>query len=148
MAFPPLAAEQALHYLSQLIEGYREGMSAPLLVLPESGGAWLKTCYDAQNDAMLDDDSTLQKARTKFLQAYEGNMMVRGEGDDIWYQRLWRQLTPETMEAIVEQSQRFLFTAVFALISHECCIKKFAQIYPLYFYDAHQSRTDGYIDIG
>ncbi|WP_115735881.1 exodeoxyribonuclease V subunit gamma [Escherichia coli] len=107
-SFPPLAAEQALHYLSQLIEGYREGMSAPLLVLPESGGAWLKTCYDAQNDAMLDDDSTLQKARTKFLQAYEGNMMVRGEGDDIWYQRLWRQLTPETMEAIVEQSQRFL----------------------------------------
>ncbi|EGF4801692.1 exodeoxyribonuclease V subunit gamma [Escherichia coli] len=106
--FPPLAAEQALHYLSQLIEGYREGMSAPLLVLPESGGAWLKTCYDAQNDAMLDDDSTLQKARTKFLQAYEGNMMVRGEGDDIWYQRLWRQLTPETIEAIVEQSQRFL----------------------------------------
>ena len=106
--FPPLAAEQALHYLSQLIEGYREGMSAPLLVLPESGGAWLKTCYDAQNDAMLDDDSTLQKSRTKFLQAYEGNMMVRGEGDDIWYQRLWRQLTPETMEAIVEQSQRFL----------------------------------------
>ncbi|EAB6513790.1 exodeoxyribonuclease V subunit gamma [Shigella flexneri] len=106
--FPQLAAEQALHYLSQLIEGYREGMSAPLLVLPESGGAWLKTCYDAQNDAMLDDDSTLQKARTKFLQAYEGNMMVRGEGDDIWYQRLWRQLTPETMEAIVEQSQRFL----------------------------------------
>lgn len=106
--FPPLAAEQALHYLSQLIEGYREGMSVPLLVLPESGGAWLKTCYDAQNDAMLDDDSTLQKARTKFLLAYEGNMMVRGEGDDIWYQRLWRQLTPETMEAIVEQSQRFL----------------------------------------
>lgn len=106
--FPPLAAEQALHYLSQLIEGYREGMSVPLLVLPESGGAWLKTCYDAQNDAMLDDDSTFQKARTKFLQAYEGNMMVRGEGDDIWYQRLWRQLTPETMEAIVEQSQRFL----------------------------------------
>ncbi len=106
--FPPLAAEQALHYLSQLIEGYREGMSVPLLVLPESGGAWLITCYDAQNDAMLDDDSTLQKARTKFLQAYEGNMMVRGEGDDIWYQRLWRQLTPETMEAIVEQSQRFL----------------------------------------
>ncbi|RZN53371.1 exodeoxyribonuclease V subunit gamma [Escherichia sp. E10V10] len=106
--FPPLAAEQALHYLSQLIEGYREGMSAPLLVLPESGGSWLKTCYDAENDAMLDDESTLQKARSKFLQAYEGNMMVRGEGDDIWYQRLWRQLTPETMEAIVKQSQRFL----------------------------------------
>ena len=69
--FPPLDAEQALLYLSQLIEGYREGMSSPLLVLPESGGAWIKTCYDAANDAMLDDDATLQKARSKFLQAYE-----------------------------------------------------------------------------
>ena len=106
--FPPLEAEQALQYLSQLIEGYREGMSSPLLVLPESGGAWIKTCYDAVNDAMLDDDDTLQKARSKFLQAYEGNMMVRGEGDDIWYQRLWRQLDADTLETIVLQSQRYL----------------------------------------
>ncbi|WP_423060877.1 exodeoxyribonuclease V subunit gamma [Citrobacter portucalensis] len=106
--FPPLDAEQALLYLSQLIEGYREGMSSPLLVLPESGGAWIKTCYDAANDAMLDDGATLQKARSKFLQAYEGNMMVRGEGDDIWYQRLWRQLDADTLEAIVLQSQRYL----------------------------------------
>ena len=106
--FPPLDAEQALLYLSQLIEGYREGMSSPLLVLPESGGAWIKTCYDAANDAMLDDDATLQKARSKFLQAYEGNMIVRGEGDDIWYQRLWRQLDADTLETIVLQSQRYL----------------------------------------
>ncbi|TMQ90971.1 hypothetical protein, partial [Escherichia coli] len=82
------------------IEGYREGMSAPLPVFPESGGSLLKTCYDAQNDAMLDDDSTLQKARTKFLQAYEANIMVRGEVDDICYQRLWLQLTPKTMTAL------------------------------------------------
>ncbi|MBM0911905.1 hypothetical protein JQN47_28050, partial [Escherichia coli] len=57
------------------------GMSAPLLVLPESDGAWLKTYYDAQNDGMLDDDCTLQKVRTNFLEAYGGNMMVRGEGE-------------------------------------------------------------------
>lgn len=106
--FPPLETEQALHYLAQLIEGYREGMSSPLLVLPESGGAWIKTCYDTENDVILTDEDTQQKARTKFLQAYEGNMIVRGEGDDIWYQRLWRQLEPETLETIVSQSQRFL----------------------------------------
>ena len=34
----------------------------------------------------------------------------------------------------------------FALISHECCIKIAQSIRLLY--DAHQSRTDGYIDIG
>ena len=106
--FPPLEKEQALGYLAQLIDGYREGMSAPLLVLPESGGAWIKTCYDAANDAMLDDDDTRQKARVKFMQAYEGNMVVRGEGEDIWYQRLWRQLDPETLESIILQSQRYL----------------------------------------
>lgn len=106
--FLPLETEQALHYLAQLIEGYREGMSSPLLVLPESGGAWIKTCYDTENDVILTDEDTQQKARTKFLQAYEGNMIVRGEGDDIWYQRLWRQLEPETLETIVSQSQRFL----------------------------------------
>lgn len=106
--FPPLEQEQALGYLAQLIDGYREGMSAPLLVLPESGGAWIKTCYDAANDAMLDDDDTRQKARVKFMQAYEGNMVVRGEGEDIWYQRLWRQLDSETLESIILQSQRYL----------------------------------------
>lgn len=34
--------------------------------------------------------------------------MVRGEGDDIWYQRLWRQLDAATLETIVLQSQRYL----------------------------------------
>lgn len=106
--FPSLDKAQAMAYLAQLIEGYREGMSSPLLVLPESGGAWIKACYDAENDVMLDDDDTLQKARTKFLQAYEGNMMVSGEGEDIWYQRLWRQLESETLQAIIAQSRHYL----------------------------------------
>lgn len=48
--------------------------------------------------------------------------MVRGEGDDIWYQRLWRQLEPDTLEAIVAQSQRFCYR-YFALISHDDCIE-------------------------
>jgi exonuclease V gamma subunit len=59
--------------LALMIEGYREGMAKPLL-LPESGGAWIKACYDAANDAMLSDETTLQKAQSKFLQAYEGGL--------------------------------------------------------------------------
>ncbi|XNM47687.1 hypothetical protein ACLK17_17050 [Escherichia coli] len=91
---------------------------APLLVLPESGGAWLKTCYDAQNHAMLDDDSTLQKARTKFLPAYEGNMMgvakvmisgIKGSGDN-QHQRQWRPSS---------NSRNVSCYRCFALISHE-----------------------------
>ncbi|WP_312691724.1 exodeoxyribonuclease V subunit gamma [Kosakonia sp.] len=106
--FPPLAPDLAMRYLTLMIDGYREGMAKPLLMLPESGGAWIKVCYDAANDAMVMDEETLQKAQSKFLQAYEGNMVVRGEGEDIWYQRLWRTLEPEYYAEITQQAQRFL----------------------------------------
>ncbi|MBV8041203.1 exodeoxyribonuclease V subunit gamma [Pluralibacter sp.] len=106
--FPPLSADEAMQSLSQLVAGYRQGMTQPLLFMPESGGAWLKACYDAENDVVLKDDATLQKARSKFMQAYEGNMMKRGEGADIWYQRLWRTLEPATYEAITEQTEKYL----------------------------------------
>lgn len=106
--FPPLAQEQAQGYLNELVDGYRQGMSEPLLLLPESGGAWLKVCYDAEKDVMLMDEETQQKARSKFLQVYEGNMVVSGEGADVWYQRLWRTLEPEYYEEILAQTQRYL----------------------------------------
>ena len=80
----------------------------PLLLLPESGGAWLKACYDAEKDVILMDEETQQKARSKFLQTYEGNMVVSGEGADIWYQRLWRSLEPAHYEEIIAQTQRYL----------------------------------------
>jgi exodeoxyribonuclease V gamma subunit len=106
--FPSMAPDVALQHLSLMIEGYREGMAKPLLLLPESGGAWIKACYDVANDAMLEDEATLQKAQSKFLQAWEGNMVVRGEGEDVWYQRLWRELTPEHFAQITALSQRYL----------------------------------------
>lgn len=106
--FPPLSVDEAMQHLSQLVAGYRQGMTQPLLFMPESGGAWLKACFDPENNVILRDDATQQKARGKFMQAWEGNMMKRGEGDDIWYQRLWRTLEPETYEAITEQTAKYL----------------------------------------
>jgi exodeoxyribonuclease V, gamma subunit len=106
--FPPLMPEEAQTLLAELVEGYRLGMTQPLLFLPESGGAWLKACFDADSNTILMDDETQQKAKMKFLQAYEGNMVVRGEGSDVWYQRLWRTLETEQYDAIVEQTQRYL----------------------------------------
>lgn len=106
--FPAMTPDDALQHLALMIEGYREGMAKPLLLLPESGGAWIKACYDAANDAMLSDETTLQKAQSKFLQAYEGGMFSTGEGEDIWYQRLWRTLTPEHYLQITTLSQRYL----------------------------------------
>ncbi len=106
--FPALAPAEAQAYLNELVDGYLLGMSQPLLLLPESGGAWLKACYDAEKDVILMDEETQQKARSKFLQTYEGNMVVSGEGADIWYQRLWRSLEPAHYEEIIAQTQRYL----------------------------------------
>ncbi|SNY64878.1 exodeoxyribonuclease V subunit gamma [Enterobacter sp. CC120223-11] len=106
--FPPLSEQEAMSYLTDLVAGYREGMSQTLLFLPESGGAWLNACYDRENDVILWDDETQQKARSKFIQAWEGNQVVRGEGADVWYQRLWRTLEPESIEAITRQAERYL----------------------------------------
>lgn len=106
--FPALSAEEASSLLAELIEGYQFGMTQPLLFLPESGGAWLKACFDRDAQTLLMDEETQQKARSKFLQAYEGNSVVSGEGSDLWYQRLWRTLENEQYEAIIEQTQRYL----------------------------------------
>ncbi|WP_336279780.1 exodeoxyribonuclease V subunit gamma [Cronobacter dublinensis] len=106
--FPPVPREQAEHYLRELIAGFQQGMREPLILLPQSGGEWLKACYDAKNDAILWDEETQLKARNKLIQAWTGNQMVEGEGTDIWYQRLWRNLEPEYYEAIIREAQRYL----------------------------------------
>lgn len=106
--FPPMDREQARTYLQQLIEGYQEGLSQPLLLLPNSGGAWIKACYDQANDAILWDEQTQQKARAKLLAAWEGNQMVEGEGADVWLQRLYRTLDNDYYEAVVHEAERYL----------------------------------------
>jgi exodeoxyribonuclease V gamma subunit len=61
VAFSAAGAAEAQAYLNELVDGYLLGMSQPLLLLPESGGAWLKACYDAEKDVMLMDEETQQK---------------------------------------------------------------------------------------
>ncbi|AFJ45931.1 exodeoxyribonuclease V subunit gamma [Shimwellia blattae] len=106
--FPALPAEEAQAFLAQWVDGYREGMCQPLVLLPASGGAWVEACYDAQSDTILWDDDTQRKARSRLLQRWEGNQMVEGEGADIWRQRLWRTLEPDYYEAIIHNAQRYL----------------------------------------
>ncbi|MCS6036976.1 hypothetical protein LNQ52_14570 [Klebsiella pneumoniae subsp. pneumoniae] len=65
-AFRRWRPPRAQAYLNELVDGYLLGMSQPLLLLPESGGAWLKACYDAEKDVILMDEETQQKARSKF----------------------------------------------------------------------------------
>lgn len=106
--FPAMKKSQAMHYLSELVEGYKKGFSQPLILLPQSGGAWLTACYDTQQDVILWDEQTQHKAKSKLISAFEGNSVIEGEGTDIWLQRLHRSLDDSCYQAIVREAENYL----------------------------------------
>ncbi len=77
---------QAMAYPRNWIEGYRKACLLRYWYSPKAR-RMDKSLLHAENDVMLDDDDTYRRP-DKVLQAYEGNMMVSGEGEDIRYQRL------------------------------------------------------------
>ncbi len=107
-SFPALPQQEAVSLLEQWVSGMQAGMAAPLILLPECAGAWLKVCYDAENDVILWDEPTQQKAKAALLQRFEGNQMVTGEGADMWLQRLWRTLDTEYYQAILRGAERYV----------------------------------------
>ncbi|CCP02058.1 exonuclease V gamma subunit [Erwinia amylovora Ea644] len=105
--FPPLAADAAQQQLVDYIDGYRQGMRAPLL-LTASGGAWLKACFDQKAGVLQHDDATQRQARGKLLQCWQGNYQVEGEGSDPYLQRLLRRLDDDSVQEMSAQAVRWL----------------------------------------
>ena len=106
--FPPLSATEASGWLERYITGYKEGMCAPLLLLPKTGGAWLEACYDDKTAAVACDEATQAKACNKLLQAWQGNMQMEGEGSDPYLSRLFRTLDEATQRHIMQQAETWL----------------------------------------
>lgn len=106
--FPPLPAIQAREWLERYIEGYQQGMCSPLLLLARSGGAWLEACYDDKTGVLLKEESTQAKARSKLLQAWQGNMQIEGEGSDPYLARLFRTLDDEIVQQITLNAEIWL----------------------------------------
>jgi exodeoxyribonuclease V gamma subunit len=106
--FDSIDAQQAQEWLTRYVEGYRDGMCSPLLLLPKTGGAWLEASYDAKNDVMLMDEATQAKARAKLLTAWQGNYQLEGEGSDPYLQRLFRTLEAAQLDAICAAAEQWL----------------------------------------
>ena len=105
--FLPVSADLATQYLKHYVAGYRQGMCAPLL-LTESGGAWLKESFSDESGAVLWDDVTQKKARSKLLTCWQGNYYLEGEGSDPYLQRLIRVLDDAAVQALTEQAEQWL----------------------------------------
>jgi len=106
--FAAMPAERATQHLQDLINGYLEGMSEPLILLNKSGWAWLSQCFDKDTGAVSHDEEKLEKARNKLLQAWQGDIRVPGEGADPYIQRVFRQLDTQKLQTIIREAERFL----------------------------------------
>ncbi|KOC93595.1 exonuclease V subunit gamma, partial [Winslowiella iniecta] len=116
-AFDALDPDAAAEWLARFVEGYRQGMSVPLLLLAKTGGAWLTASYDEKSDSLLLDDASQAKARVKLLQAWQGNYQLEGEGSDPYLQRLFRTLDEDRVRQICYQAEQWLLP----LLRHNRC---------------------------
>lgn len=106
--FAPLSSDDAKTFLQQLVEGYREGMNTPLLLLNRAGGAWLSQSYDGDAHAIDWREPCQLLARDKLTQAWLGDGRAPGEGQDPYLQRLMRQLDPAHIHEIIQAANTYL----------------------------------------
>jgi len=110
--FANLPPDVAMRYLGELIIGYRQGLSSPLMLLSKSGWAWLDSCYDRQSGMLSSDAELLAKGQNKLIQIWQGDGRVPGEGEDPYVQRVMRQLDQVNIAAITAESVRFLLPVI------------------------------------
>ncbi|PKH25040.1 exodeoxyribonuclease V subunit gamma [Enterobacterales bacterium CwR94] len=106
--FPALAAADARQWLARYVEGWRQGMSSPLLMLPVCGEAWLSVCFDAKSGTLTNEETLLKAGEQKLITAWGGNYQVEGEGSDAYLQRLFRQPDEQQREAIIAGAKTWL----------------------------------------
>ncbi|WP_192458064.1 exodeoxyribonuclease V subunit gamma [Musicola keenii] len=106
--FPAMSQQQAGDEMASLIDGYRQGMNRPLLLLNRTGGAWLEAVYDRDTDRMLEDETVQRKARQKLLDAWQGNQIVSGESEDYYLRRIVRAMDDERIVQVMDAAKIWL----------------------------------------
>ncbi len=104
--FPALAPAEAQAYLNELVDGYLLDVAAAAAAAGAVAPA--ESLLRRRKGCHLNGRRDAAESAEQILQTYEGNMVVSGEGADIWYQRLWRSLEPAHYEEIIAQTQRYL----------------------------------------
>ncbi|SFN09325.1 DNA helicase/exodeoxyribonuclease V, gamma subunit [Izhakiella capsodis] len=105
--FAALEASRARQLLEYYMEGYLQGMQKPLLLV-RSAGAWLESLFDKQTGTLSQDEASLSRARTRFMQSWQDGFQTVGEGSDVYLQRLMRTLDEAHLQEIFRQAEIWL----------------------------------------
>lgn len=103
--FAALRPEQAEAALQFIIEGYKQGMNQPMLLLPKSGWAWIKARFDPQQKILDSRPESQSKANEKLLSAWLGEGNSVGEEHDPYIQRVIRTLNQAAIAQIQDCAQ-------------------------------------------
>lgn len=104
--FRQVPQDEAIHYLSELLTDYCEGLCQPLMLFPKTGWAWLESCYNAQDHSVMMAEEVQEKARVKLRLAWQGNQIVNGEGNDLYIHRALPELDEPGIERIMVQTMK------------------------------------------
>ncbi|WWP00212.1 MAG: exodeoxyribonuclease V subunit gamma [Candidatus Dasytiphilus stammeri] len=105
-SFGALDSQEATDHLIHFIEGYQCGMSSPILLLPKTGGAWLKASYDKKKSILSHDGRTQLKARQRLLMTWICDKT--GEINDPYLQRLFRIMDEFHIKEVIRNAEAWL----------------------------------------
>ena len=90
--------------VEKLLTGYRQGMNGPLMLRNRGGGGWLQARLN-KGLQLAGDEETLRKALQKLTEGWQGSVLIPGEGEDPYLQRLCRELNEDTVNAICQAAE-------------------------------------------
>ena len=105
-SFPEFTIEESIEKLTHYIDGYKEGMQQPIILLAKSSSAWLNTSYNKKTNTLLMDSITQFKARNNLLKVFFGNDR-NGECSDIYLQRIFNRLKENELQQIIEAAKKW-----------------------------------------
>ena len=101
--FSHLEANEALTYLTSLVEGFLQGINQPLLMPIQSAWSWLTSAYNKKTGEIVASD----RAKSQLINTWQGGLFQSPEIDS-YYERLYPELTDELIEQIIHFAKQFL----------------------------------------
>ncbi|MGF1684506.1 exodeoxyribonuclease V subunit gamma [Photobacterium minamisatsumaniensis] len=112
--FEPVSAEYALTQLIILVEAYYLGLTLPLPYFPRTVLSGMQSCLDKQGN-WCDDVDTLDKAKGKMAEAFNGGYMFEGEGKNAYINRVWPEWHDELAADLQHWGESLLKPAILHL---------------------------------